>query len=683
MLGWVLRRGPDARKAPYGGGDDTTQLEQPDTPAPVFAARALKTAIFGEPDRANDDATITTQNPGDTPTKPTGILLTPGTGTTRRKRVSFGRDVLQPGPQADEKGTAASRNISTHRRTKLTELMENSRRDKAKASATISDKKQPAPSAHQEQVDEDEWEEEEDEEDFCTHDITVDLNEPYSRSGKYWKSNFETYHQDAKAEMEKLLKYKQLAKSYAKMKDAEASDLHEKLREEQAKVGEMERKLGEMTTQIASRTLQGGGPESPELMRDLAKQTALAVQYRSQVKELEALIRDRTSDQDPKGRYRRTVPSPRGNKALLEAQRELRRAKVQLQSMESLRDEVDRLKSELKTAEQRSSKRAGRGGDDESTYVKDLLAQLREAKAESRRTDEQLKRLADDYEKFRSEAVAQQADAKRVLGKTTEKISELKRELRTLRPTVDERGPRPRSFHGTSTTAPENRRDLGGDERPDIHVDLRDLARLTNSASPHSHQSGERNDVETNTDGRRVKPSQPSRTLRDKFLEDTVDMEAQPVPAPPFRSIMEGRANLERPKWQPYIPRSPRNRAYFMKDLGRRRGNGGLDDDEPENQIGPRDAGAERISWETRVEIDQEDEPRVDLLRDRFKHLGLPDVNNSGIMSANNSRCPLPPDRRAAALARIEQRKAERRKAGANPKGRDKENVRPGANRVI
>lgn len=655
--------------------DDTTQIDQPDTPAPVFAARALKSAFFGEPDKTNDDATMTTQNPNDTPSKPTGILLTPGTGTSRRKRVSFGRDVLEKGPQAEEKRDGLRNNNGTRKRTRLTELMENSRRDKAKSSSGTTEQKQPATDTRQEQADDDEWEEEEDE-DFCTHDITVDLNEPHSRSGKYWKTNFETYHQDAKTEMEKLLKYKQLAKSYAKMKDAEAVDLQEKLKEEQAKVGEMEKKLSEVASQIASKRRNGDDKESSELMRDLAKQTALAVQYRDQVKELETLVKGSGSDPDTKGGHRRTAASPRGSKALLEAQRELRRAKSQLRDMDGLQDEVKRLKAELKTAEQGSSKAAERSGrdKDESSYVKDLLAQLRDAKAESRKKDDQLKQLTDDYEKFRGEAVAQQDDARRVLAKATEKISELKKELRTLKATKEERGARPSSLHGTGATSLANRRTSGDDDGPDIHVDLRDLARLTNSASPPDNRPTRHDDVEKNVDGRRVKSSLPSRALRNKFLDDTVDADVDPAPESPVRNVLADRVNLERPKWQPYIPRSPRNRAYFMKDLGKRRGGAG----------GGHHARAQddKVSRETRATTDHEDEPKVDLLRDRFKHLGLPDANASVVTTANTSRCTLPPERRAAALARIEQRKAERsRIGGAGPRGRDKENVRPGANR--
>lgn len=565
--------------------------------------------------------------------------------------------------------------------------MENSRRDKTGSSSAVAEKKQqPATDAHQDQDDDDEWEEDVDDGDFCTHDITVDLNEPHSRSGQYWKSNFETYHQDAKAEMEKLLKYKQLAKSYAKMKDAEAVEIHERLKEEQAKVGEMEKKLGDMATQIAARRAKGSERESIELMRDLTKQTALAVQYRSQVEELENLLGDKGSDHDAKGRSRRTAASPRGNKQLLESQRELRRVKVQLRDMESIQDEMGRLKSALEAAEYRASKaadggkRSSRDKDDESSYVKDLLAQLREARAESRKKDDQLKQLADDYESFRNEAVARQEDAKKVLEKTTDKISELKRELRTLRSAKDERGTRPRSFHGTATAAAlEDKRNSKDDERPDIHVDLQDLARLTHSNSPSSDLSNKQNGVEKDLDGPRARRSHPSRTLRNKFLEATVEAEVNSVPESPIRDVLADRVNLEPPKWQPYIPRSPRNRAYFMKDIGRRRGHlGGLGEQrEAKNTRGLNGA----IPRETKGEPDQDDGPQVDLFKDRFRLLGLPDANSSGFVTANNSRVVLPPERRAAALARIEQRKAERRNAGSSLKGRDKENARPVANR--
>jgi hypothetical protein len=115
--------------------------------------------------------------------------------------------------------------------------------------------------------------------------MTVDLNEPHSQSGKFWKSNFEQYHEDAKAEMAKLFKYKQLAKSYAKLKDVQSINLEEKLKEEQRKVLSMEDQISKLTAQIATASKDGTGVESPELTKELARQTATAIQYRAQVEE--------------------------------------------------------------------------------------------------------------------------------------------------------------------------------------------------------------------------------------------------------------------------------------------------------------------------------------------------------------------------------------------------------------
>lgn len=140
---------------------DTAQVDQPDTPAPVFAARAFKAALFGSPSRRHPASTARNsrrppliERETGTPSKPAGILLTPGTGTTRRKRVSFGHEL------------AASKAAETNGTT------ENS---------------------------DDEWEESEDSE-ANTNDATIDLNEPHSNSGRYWKEEYYKYHEGAKAE---------------------------------------------------------------------------------------------------------------------------------------------------------------------------------------------------------------------------------------------------------------------------------------------------------------------------------------------------------------------------------------------------------------------------------------------------------------------------------------------------
>jgi hypothetical protein len=69
---------------------------------------------------------------------------------------------------------------------------------------------------------------------------------------------------------------------------------------------------------------------------------------------------------------------------------------------------------------------------------------------------------------------------------------------------------------------------------------------------------------------------------------------------------------------------------------------------------------------------------QVDLLQDHFARLGGPDVGQDklkDVSKANNSKRSLPPERRAAALARIEKRMAEKRAQRRG--GTDKENVRP------
>ena len=121
--------------------------------------------------------------------------------------------------------------------------------------------------------------------------MTLDLDEPHSHSGRYWKSEYDRYHEEAKLEMEKLVKYKQLAKSYAKKKDSEAIDLGEKLKEEQQKVVNMEAKISELAAQIANRRLSGRANDNHDL-KDLARQTALAREYGNRVDEFQTALQE-------------------------------------------------------------------------------------------------------------------------------------------------------------------------------------------------------------------------------------------------------------------------------------------------------------------------------------------------------------------------------------------------------
>lgn len=367
---------------------DDTFVEQPDTPAPVFAARAFKRAIFGTPavpsqlpapkqDKAGATRTEKITKPADidskkyeSPSKPAGILLTPGTATSRRKRVSFGREV---------KSTAAFGDSASRPRTRLQEALENSRKQKNKGLGEDDAKRL---DFDPEDIDGDDAWEEVDKLDRDP-DMTVDLNDPRSQSGRYWKSEFQKYHGEARVEMEKLVKYKQLAKSYAKAKDAEALDLNERLREEQVKVTEMERRVAEMTGDLSRKEGQAEGPrDDKKIMRDLTRQTALAAQYKKQVEELETLLKE--------SGYAANGSRPRGDASL---------RGTQTRELERMRQELQRIKSDQTTTEQReleieTEKETLAADLAKSTKkVEELEQKLLRSEQDRERKDKQLEKL--------------------------------------------------------------------------------------------------------------------------------------------------------------------------------------------------------------------------------------------------------------------------------------------------
>jgi hypothetical protein len=310
-------------------------------------------------------------------------------------------------------------------KTRLQLALENARKSSGKEKGTEAkdfaySAKEPKEPKEQEEV----WEEVDDDSEFEA-DVTTDLNEPHSRSGKYWKSYFETYHTDAKAEMEKLVKYKQLAKSYAKMKDTEALELNQKLKEEQEKVKMMEEKVAELTRQARLSARRRGDERNPFLMDELDKQTALAEEYKRQVGELEALLQENIDDdaEDERPRRRRTA-SPRTQRTLMETQRELRRARAQVRELDKLQEERDRLRSDLKFAEQRASKLAEEN--------KKLSAEVSHNTSRIRDLEKQLDDSKGLYEKLKDDAKARYLEAQQVLQKKNEKVAELRREIESL-----------------------------------------------------------------------------------------------------------------------------------------------------------------------------------------------------------------------------------------------------------
>jgi hypothetical protein len=410
------------------------------------------------------------------PTKLPGILLTPGTATTRRKTVSFGTEVSNNDDQDAARDVAQKnkQNLSTQkqessykasRKTPLTRTLELARETKARNSGfevnrgslrsqqlidlgqDIQDvegetTKQPSTTKTgtsqasnqellQELISGDEFD----------GDMTMDLNEPHSQSGKYWKSEYEQYHEQAKAEMQKLLKYKQLAKSYAKKKDAETLVLTEKLKEEQRRITAMEDRISKLSAQIVTPGFVGHEGECSELVKDLAKQTALALQYKAQVEEFR-VEEERKKAQASASEGGRFVSS-RTEESLTDTRRGLRTTPEQLRDLAPLRPEVKDLRQALLTLEKSNSKLQ----EDNTKLTRHLLhaeSCLEKEEDKSKKllqaTEEQLqkkveayKSLQQDYNTLKEKAKAQRGNAEHLLRKRHEQVVGLRRELASVR----------------------------------------------------------------------------------------------------------------------------------------------------------------------------------------------------------------------------------------------------------
>ncbi|KAI9049467.1 hypothetical protein LZ554_006498 [Drepanopeziza brunnea f. sp. 'monogermtubi'] len=486
---------------------DEEGRDPPETPAPVFAARALKSAIFGTPAPPIDDDTVfeeerqtiaagreraKLQARSWSPNKPPGILLTPGTATTRRKTVSFGNEIEN---KQDEKRNAietagldvdpddftgnfpspfvAKSDTPTKpaRKTTLTKALENAREGKAAKSETTRTSSEPQPSSkntnttkdknvlsseHGRQQSSRDTERKLEEGDTLTGEMTMDLNQPHSQSGRYWKSEYESYHEQALAEMKKLIGYKQLVKQYAKLKDAENIDLSEKLKEYKQAIVSMEDKISQLSSRVTRSGIGGNDDRSPELVKELARHTALSVQYKSKVAEFEAVLEDDHISNSPV--KQRQNSSHRSEETKIYTTLELVKAREQLTEMASLRDEVQTLRQSLSTAEKSTQKLQ----EENIRLTEQLLhANLRfekhiekcEKKRKSvdeqrQKRDEVVQNLQSDYDKLREAAKSQRRDSEHLLRKRHEQIVELKQEIASLR--------------GAGSTAQELQRALQG-----------------------------------------------------------------------------------------------------------------------------------------------------------------------------------------------------------------------------
>ncbi|KAK8169958.1 spindle pole body formation-associated protein-domain-containing protein, partial [Phyllosticta citrichinensis] len=284
MFSWI--RGPSG-SAPADTMDpepvDNPYLEPPETPAPVFAARAIKHAIFGTPQppetvkpiekataalRNNRVAALQAESSRARPPasndasdqdgpKLAGILSTPG-ANKERKTVSFGTQVVDNEGKKSDIGARSGLPSNYPGKfpspwTPKTDVTEDAKiRSSAKLKEALYDAKmskephRPAPLARAKD----------------DQDITIDIDQPRSESGRYWKEQYESYAKRSEKEMNKLIKRQQIAKDYARKKDAERLEVASQLETEQMKHREREKELEDKNREYKEKLRQAMAEES-------------------------------------------------------------------------------------------------------------------------------------------------------------------------------------------------------------------------------------------------------------------------------------------------------------------------------------------------------------------------------------------------------------------------------------
>lgn len=768
----------------------------PDTPAPVFAARALKSALFGVPNAEEDETVYEGEsesediNAHDTtrdmsrsmsPTKPQGILLTPGTGTTRRKTVSFDNEVVDKPENEKTRGklsakksksgipddcpgkfpspwmskSESSRKVERN----LTKILKDARegksqKDETESKATASepqpvgrpkitsDTKSLQPGtrrpnrrasdrkpSQQETTNASKPEPSNQEllQQLVVHegydnDMTVDLNEPHSQSGKFWKSNFEQYHEEAKAEMAKLFKYKQLAKSYAKLKDVQSINLEEKLKEEQRRVSCMEDQISQLTTQIAAAARDGNEKESPELTKELARQTALAIQYKEQVEEFRLALegpQEKTANPAKQGKdlTAEEIEGTIGNVC-----RELRNARKQLKEMVSLREEMEQLRKTLSTTEkmvaklqeentkltqgllhadlrleahlekcekkrQSSDDRIRLRNEEIETLRKDYTALKDLAKANRRDAEQLLKGRHDQAVKLRKEIASLRGaesagqEAERILQKKTAEhdriVADLQKQIIALK---ENQKPEYLQDRASKKTKDENQLpDLFSKPLPSIEPQAQEpqilipsppIARPSRAAAPSKHSRSD-------TPSKSPRPRSSHSALSDIINNARVDsvppptygpVQHTPMPAiTPLTDRLSG-MSLSSPEMQ--LPSPEPSITQFTSNTIHQR-NCKASPRPSMFNIASSPPKAAVVRSQTSGELSRQ-RSNNDLAARRLANLSSSRVSS---LDGSKQRVALPPERAAAARARLEQKNAEKKRAQGMGGERNKENV--------
>lgn len=205
------------------------------------------------PKSAGDAFGLTKQDdvpePMPSPTK--GILMTPGTAAARRKTVTFGAHVVdnakdkdnansktglpadfpgkfpspwvQPADKEENAGTPSDRKRG---RSKLTEELHKARDESAKKRAAQNEDRQTGNQEYEY------------------------AEEPDSESGRYWKREYDVYRANTTREVKKLVAKQRAAKSFARDKDLQCTELSDQLRQEKKRAEKLELRAADLEAQV-------------------------------------------------------------------------------------------------------------------------------------------------------------------------------------------------------------------------------------------------------------------------------------------------------------------------------------------------------------------------------------------------------------------------------------------------
>ena len=250
-------------------------------------------------------------------------------------------------------------------------------------------------------------------------DETTNLNEPRSQSGKYWKAEFDEYRTKTIEETEQLIRYRSAARDFAKKKDDEAGRLTTKLKEEEKRLAEMERRVSELASNVVGDESKG---DNKKLVKELTKQTALALQYKHRITLLRQVLEKHgvvDSEIDNAGAHELGTPIEKTAMELRRAQRALENANAKIdeqraelsklralaqasdQKVTKLEEENMSLKQSLTRAKDDMGRTEGRHGEREANLrqresklearVKEYREQLRKESREHRERERDLK----------------------------------------------------------------------------------------------------------------------------------------------------------------------------------------------------------------------------------------------------------------------------------------------------